>query len=641
MPAPSQPYSRALCAALLLWCVLLTQTRAAAQDVPLKATEPGIHMPVTAKHSAEAERLYLRGAKELEAGRFDTAEQTFARALVLDPNRGEYLRAVALAQEHRITHLVQASAAARPMHPEEADRLMAEARGIDAQNPRVLQHEPGITAPVTRGLSLPGARQHIQLAGAITLQPQPGTHSFHARDDIRTLAQTIAAAYGLRAVPDPDLAGKQVRIDLDDVDYATASRVFGMLSNTFTTPLDEHSFVVAGDTAANRTRFERLLEEVVPLPGFSAEQINEAATMVRTVFELKQVSVEAQLGAIALRAPEDTLNAINATLADLLNSGSEVMVDVKLYSVDTEKVRNVGVTLPQGLSAFSVESEAANIVNQNASLIQQLIASGVLPANLSTLQTALYLVFAAGISTTTALKNTFLVFGNGLTEVGLTTGSFPVLNLALRQSDARSLDDLQLRVADRSTAIFKSGTRYPIQTSLFSDVASSTNSSLAGLTVNGVSVASLLSQYLGTSSLSSGSVVPQIQYEDLGLTVSATPHVQLGGAMEMKLEVKVSALSGQALNGIPVLASRQFSSTLSMKDGETVLMSSNVNRSESYAVSGIPGLSELPGFQGGTNKSSDKVTGNLVLLITPHIVRRAHDATVGPYIPLQPRRDTE
>ncbi len=642
MQRDAQQWLRTAVCSLVLQYTLL-QTAALCQQPPLPPPEPAptATKKIGSKDRQAAERHYLHGAKALASRDFRSAEQSFAKAYVLDPDHTEYLRALSVAQEHRITSLLQTATQVRPMYPEQAERLMAEARGIDQNNPRVLEHDQASRPVVRRLIAVSPARQRVQLAGAITLLPTAVRQSFHIRGDIRELAKTIASAYGIQAAIDPDLQEKTVRIDLDDVDYTTAMRVFGMLSDTFNTPLDTKSLLVAEDNAANRTRFEHLLEEVIALPGYSTEQINEAATMVRTVFELKQVSVEPQLGAIAIRAPEDTLNAIDATLNDLLDSGSEVMIDMKLYSVDSEKYRNLGITLPQSITAFSVASEARNIVSQNASVIQQLIASGVLPANLTPVEIAAYLVFVAGLGTSSALKNTFLIFGGGLTQLGLTSGNFPVLNLALRESDARSLDDLQLRVADRATAVFKSGTRYPIQTSLFSDVANSTTSSLAGINVNGTSVASLLSQYLGTSSISSQATVPQIQYEDLGLTVSATPRVQKGGQLEMKLEVKVSALSGQSLNGIPVVASRQFSSTMALKEGESVLMASNVNRSESYAVSGIPGLSEIPGFQGGTNKSSDKITGNLVLVVTPHIVRQSHNRSTGPYIPLEPRKDTD
>ena len=592
-----------------------------------------------AQHS-RAERAYLRGARQLESREYAEAIDSFANAVSMDPLRQEYAQALVVAQEHRVTELLQAAAQARAVNPAAADRLLAQARGVDPQNPRVLQHDSAEPKVIAQ-LRLPSVRQPVALAGPIQLQPNSGQHSFHLRGDRRDVARQVAAAYGLQVALDPDLQAKDIRLDLDGVDYATAMGAFNLVSGSFATALEPHTLLLAQDTEANRTRLERLVEEVIPLPGFSAEQITDAANMVRSVFDSAKVSFEAQIGAIAVRAPADTLEAINATLADLLDTGSEVMVDVKLYSVNSENVRDLGVTLPSSLGAFNVRSEAASVISANQTLVNQLISNGVIPAGTSSTVIAAYLVFVAGLGTSSNLKNTFLLLGGGLTQTGLTAGSFPVLNLALRQSDARELDDVQLRLGDRVSSTVKSGTRYPIQTSLFSDIASSTTSSLAGVSVNGVSLSSLLSQYLGTNSLSSSAVVPQIQYEDLGLVMKAQSHVERGGDIALHLEIKITALAGAAINGIPVLASRQFSSDMTVQDGETALMSSNVTESELRAASGIPGLNELPGFQAGTNRLTDVTRGNLVLLLTPHIVRYAHRSAKGPYLPIQPRPDTE
>ena len=62
------------------------------------------------------------------------------------------------------------------------------------------------------------------------------------------------------------------------------------------------------------------------------------------------------------------------------------------------------------------------------------------------------------------------------------------------------------------------------------------------------------------------------------------------------------------------------------------MMVSNVNRSESSAVTGIPGLSELPGFQMPTDQNAEKDTGQLVVVVTPHVVRRRSDMASGPRI---------
>ena len=86
----------------------------------------------------------------------------------------------------------------------------------------------------------------------------------------------------------------------------------------------------------------------------------------------------------------------------------------------------------------------------------------------------------------------------------------------------------------------------------------------------------------------------------------------------MKIDLKIEALAGGSLNNIPVLANRAYASEVTIADGATALLASTLTRQESAAISGIPGLGELPGFQTATaDTTTQKDTSELILLITP------------------------
>ncbi len=595
--------------------------------------------PVSAKHRSQAEAAYLRGARHLQGSQFPAAEQEFAQAVVLDPARPEYVAALALAREHHVTALLQQAAQLRPLNAAAADRLIEQARALDSTNPRVLQRD---ATPASAVQAQDSPVRHARAASTIVLHANSSVHSYHERGDSRALASKIAGDFSLRAAFDPDLRTQSLRLDVDDLGFADAMRILTLLSGTFSVPLDEHTFLLAANTPDNRQRYERIVEETFYTPGFDATDLKDFVSIAQNLLDIRQVSVAPLGGALVVRGPADRVAAIEHVFADLLQGTDEVVLELKLYSVDKSHTRNLGIVLPQSLNAYSLSAQAQSIVSQNSSIITQLIASGVLPSTASTVEIAAYLVFVAGIgSSSSLLTNSFLLFGGGATTGALSAGNIPTINLALSESEARALDDLQLRVSDQKKVIFKSGTRYPIQTSLFSDIASSTSTSLANTTVNGVSLSSLLASYLGTSSINSSAVIPQVQYEDLGLTVTATPHVLRTNEVTMQLEVKLTSLAGTSLNGIPILDSRQFSSDLTVRDGETVMMISNTSESETAAVSGLPGLSEVPGFQSTTNRNGTKITGDLVLMLTPHIVRHGHAGTKGAYVPLAPRPGDE
>ncbi|HEY9136930.1 MAG TPA: hypothetical protein VIM67_01575, partial [Terriglobus sp.] len=560
-----------------------------------------------------AEKSYLAGAKELRDGHFPQAEQDFAKALERNPLKPEYVQALLLAREHHVTGLLQEAARERTTDPATANALVEQARKLDPSNPAVVQHSaPAVIKPV----------RTERLAQSILLLHNASRHSYHLRADTKTLAQSIARDYGLQAVLDPDLQGKNLRIDVDDATFDEAMRVLGLVADTMYVPLDEHTILLTEDSAQNRQRYERLVEQAYFFPGYAPDQLKDFVSIAQTILNIQKVSVDAAQNAIVVRGPADLADAAERIFTDLLSGDSDVVFDVKMYSVDHARTRNLGVVLPSSFTAYNIAAEAQSIVSSNSSLVQQLIANGVIPSGTSNLEIAAYLVFVAGVGGSANLTNTFFVFGGGSTQTGVTTTGSPTLNLALSTSDARTLEDVQVRAGNRQNAIFKAGMRYPIQTSLYSDIASSTAG--ANTSVNGVSLSSLLSQYLGTSSLGSSAVIPQVQYEDLGLTLTANPKIQWTGDITTHLEVKLTSLAGTSLNGIPVLASRQFSSDLTVHDGDTVMMISEADSSETAAVTGLPGISEIPGFQGTTNKNGSKSTSDLVLLVTPHIVHQGH-----------------
>jgi Flp pilus assembly secretin CpaC len=306
------------------------------------------------------------------------------------------------------------------------------------------------------------------------------------------------------------------------------------------------------------------------------------------------------------------------------------MVEVKMYEVDTTHTTNAGANIPTAAGIYNVDQAATALVNANQSLVQQAIAQGLISPTASTFTIAAELI-ASGLVQSSLLSSTIGAIGGGTTLTGITETGNIAFNWGLNSSDTRTLDDVQMRVADHQDAVFREGTRYPIVSSTYSSGLSTTASTLSNQTINGVSVASLLSQYTGGSSVS----IPQVTYEDLGITLKATPAILKSGRINLKLDLKIESLSGSTSDGNPILDSRQMASDITVGEGESALMVSSVSKTESAAMSGIPGLSELPGFQMPVAEDVEKDTSQLVMVVTPHVVRRRSDLLASPRIALR------
>ena len=578
-----------------------------------------------------AEDAYLAGARLLEHNDLAGAEAQFGKALQLNPGNADYANALAVTHQHHITELVQQAGKARLLgQNEKAETLLAEARLLDPESPLIGQGvDTGAIPKVFHPEIEPWIHDAPSLAGSITLQPASGTKSFHLRSDQQDILRQVYAGYGIRATFDESVPRQNLRFDLEDSPYQQAVPMLLNITHVFAVPLDTKSVLIVKDNPENRTKFEHLLQETIYVPGMTNEQMDELSQVVQRVFDVKQVSVDKSSGILAIRAPEETLSYINLTLADLIDGGSEVMIELKLYSVDRTNQRNIGTQLPQQIGLYNVESTAQNIVNANESLVNQAIAQGLIPPGSNNITIALALI-ASGLVQNAQVSNTVGAFGGGISQTAITTNQNAAFNLQLTASDTLALNDMQVRVMDGKPAVFRIGERYPITTATYSTASPAQTSALNGITINGVSAASLLNAAVG-----SPITIPQIQYEDLGLTLKATPTVEKSGAIKMKIELKIEALTGGAINNIPVLNSEQFGSDVTVNDGDTAFLVSSVSRSEAASLNGLPGVSELPGFQTATGvKTTDTNSSELLLLITPHVTRRRSNLTAGPLIPI-------
>jgi Flp pilus assembly secretin CpaC len=575
-----------------------------------------------------AEDAYLSGARLLDHNNLTGAELKFRRAVALNSSNRDYALALSLTHERHVTELIQQAGKARLLgQHEKAETLLAEARLLDPEN--------GIVGPRVDNGELPKAfhpeiepwiRQDPAITGPVTLEPNPGQKSFHLHSDEQNVIRQVLSSYGIRPMFDESVQTDDLRFNLDESSYQQAVPVLLNITHLFAVPLDAKSVFIAKDTPENRQRLERQLQETIYIPGMTNEEMDSFGTLIKNIFDIKEVTVGKSSGTLVIRAPQETLTYINLTLADLIDGGSEVLIDLQLYSVDTTNQRNIGAQLPQQAGIYNVSSAAQNIVSSNQDLVNQAIAQGLVPAGASNITIALALI-ASGLVQSTLLSNTVGFFGGGLTTTGVTVNQFAAFNLSLSSSDTRALNDIQIRVGDRQTATFRIGERYPITTATYSSGVSS-SSVPPNTTINGISVASLLNSAVGSTA-----TIPQIQYEDLGLTLKATPTVQKSGAVKMHIDLKIEALNGASLNNIPVLNSEQFASDVTLDDGDTALMVSSLTKSESASLSGYPVLSELPGFQTATAvRMTETDSSDLILLVTPHITRRRSNITVGPRI---------
>jgi type II secretory pathway component GspD/PulD (secretin) len=558
----------------------------------------------------------------MEKKRYEEAWKLLKAAAELEPANVTYLRAAELARESTVTQMVQAASQERAQgRSTEAEETIQRAAMIDPKNPEVAQHLEAMADTATSersGISINEAgAQEDNAASAVVLEPKKEKHSFHLRTGERQALEEVYKAYGVMPMLHDSVQNRQVRFDVDDVKFADAVRVLGMVTKTFYEPLDPHRVVVAQDTRENRQQLQRTEMETVYLPGLDDKALTEVNNVAHNVFEIQQAAVQPQHGTLTVRAPVKTLAAFNQTIDGLETGQNQIDLNIKVIQLSHISNRETGAKFFQQTGLSNAFAELHSIIQQNQSAVQEIISQGLVP-NASTVANQIEIVailLAAGQLSGTPFNQGFALFGGGLTE-SILQPSAASLALSLTSSDTRTLEDIDMRLGDDEVGTFKVGERYPIETASYSSVAIPTT----GLT----------SSQSAALTAAQNQTVPQVQYEDLGLTVKATPKVMRSEDVALTMDMKIVSLGGSSLNDIPVLNNQSFAGVLTLKAGETAVLLSDLSRQESRALSGWPGVSDIPGFEDISDITRNRNVARLLILVTPRIVRGSRAAGRGP-----------
>jgi Flp pilus assembly secretin CpaC len=252
---------------------------------------------------------------------------------------------------------------------------------------------------------------------------------------------------------------------------------------------------------------------------------------------------------------------------------------------------------------FNLSQAAALLASQPnvQQLINQLIASGGINQANSTALSAL-LAQLQSQQLNPLLTTPFATFGGGITLFGVTIPN-TVANFQFNSSNVRSLQHLTLRAMQGKAATMRVGTRYPILNATFAPIFNT----------------AAIAQSIQSNTFQAA--FPSFTYEDLGLTVKATPSVHGDSDVTLDLETDLRALTGQAFNGVPVISNRSYKSTITVKNGETAVLVGDINRSEQVSLGGLPGLGAIPGL-GLLTASQNKTVQDdeFLLVITPRVL---------------------
>jgi general secretion pathway protein D len=440
------------------------------------------------------------------------------------------------------------------------------------------------------------------VSGPVQLQPMSSdaTVTLHAVEDVKVIYQTIGKEVGLNVLFDPDFQSKRIPVDLVNVSWADALRIVGTIGGAFYKPVTSNTIFVAQNNRTKHTDLDELAVQTFYLTNAVAQNdANEVTTAIRNLLDpsVKVYPVLSQ-NAIVMRATPDQLLLAQKLLNDLDRTRPEVVVDVAVLEVNRDKMRNLGITLPQSIGLTPQASPTATSTTTSSTT-----------------------------PTGTTTSSTFTL--NSLANINATNFAVNItggtLNALLNDTDTRVLQNPRIRATDGQRAQLKIGSKIPVATGSF-------NSGAATGVGTGLGVQT------------------QFSYLDVGVNIDMTPTVHYDREVTLKMKIEVLSQNGNVtISGVtePIIVQRSVDQVIQLKEGEPSILAGILTQLDNKGVAGTPGLGELPFFKYFFSTQSKEVQKDeIVFLLIPHIVResvisrlnsRAIDTGTGQSIEL--RRD--
>ena len=392
-------------------------------------------------------------------------------------------------------------------------------------------------------------------------------------DDAKVVFNTIGKLAGLTVIFDPDFPARRITVELNNVTMEQALEIVQLESKSFVKPVTENIIFVIPDQPQKRRDYEEQIVKTFYLSNtVQAQDLTEIVTGLRQLLDLKRLQQLNSQNAIIIRDTPDKLMLAEKMIRDIDKAKPEVIVQVEVLEARTDRLRDLGILPGQSASIA---------INPNTSTTSS--SSSTTPTN-------------SGV-TLNQLRHL-----NG-SDLAFTLPS-ATANAVLSDTNTKIIQNPEIRSIDGQTAKLKIGDKIPIATGSFSS-----GLGLAGGTAGGISPL----------------VNTQFTYLDVGVNIDITPRVHPNRDVSLKLKVEISSHTGdQSIGGItqPIISQRTIEHDIRLREGEASVLAGLVQRTETKALNGWPGLAKLPLLHYlFSDEKKDVQEDEVLIVLTPRIVR--------------------
>jgi general secretion pathway protein D len=399
-----------------------------------------------------------------------------------------------------------------------------------------------------------------QLREPVRLRPDPGLRSFDLRGDSRKVVEEALKLFGIETIFDADYQPLQnVRLRMLEVDFEEAVRALEAATSSFLVPASERFVLVARDSLNKRQELEHTIALTIPIPTpVTVQEAQEAARTVQQAMEIQKFQVDAARRIVLLRDRQSKAEPALALFQQLLHYRPEVQIELDFIESTEQRSTSYGLRLP---TSFPV------VWLGQATGFETSIPAGIL---------------------------SFLTFGGGKTMFGIgVTGAEAFATMS--ENTTRVIFRTTLRSSDGQAVNFHLGDRFPILTMGFFGPVDQPGQVFTP--------------------------PPTVTFEDLGLVLKITPRVHDLEEVSLSVQADFKVLTGQAINGIPIISNRHYAASARLKANEWAVLGGILSSTEARVITGLAGLSRIPAI-GALFRRNERTTEEResILVLKPRVL---------------------
>ena len=129
-----------------------------------------------------------------------------------------------------------------------------------------------------------------------------------------------------------------------------------------------------------------------------------------------------------------------------------------------------------------------------------------------------------------------------------------------------------------------------------------------------------------------GDSINTFEYQSVGIQLEVTPRINPDGIVKMDVSPTISSLSSSSVaisSGftVPVINNRSATTTVSVQDGQTIVIGGLISTEDNQRVTKIPWLGDIP-YIGAAFRRTKKtrVRSELLIILTPHVINDPGEA---------------